>query len=201
MIKCNVTIVGRVFRAPEIKNDREGNPFVTFGISTELKDNEEKRDIDISVACDGEDNHVLSLSTGDRVKVKGILTFRKREDVLFFNLSAKEVKKDVKEKDRIEGEMTFRGTLGGKEIQEKQGKKGAYRVFDAYSAEKVSEDNYAYIWVHFVDFSAERPECLVPKAGINAEGALEVTLFNDRLDIGCRVSSLSGWEKQSSNQQ
>ena len=26
MIKCNVTIIGRVFRAPEIKNDREGNP-------------------------------------------------------------------------------------------------------------------------------------------------------------------------------
>jgi hypothetical protein len=32
MIKCNVTIVGRVFRAPEIKNDKDGNPFVTFGI-------------------------------------------------------------------------------------------------------------------------------------------------------------------------
>ena len=200
MIKCNVTIVGRVFRVPEIKNDREGNPFVTFGISTELKDDEEKRDIDISVACDGEDDHVLGLSTGDRVKVKGILTFRKREDVLFFNLSAKEVKKDVKEKDRIEGEMTFRGTLGGKEIQEKQGKKGAYRVFDAYSAEKVAEDKFSYIWVHFVDFSEVRPECLVPKAGINAEGALEMNLFNNRLDIGCRVSSLSGWEKQSNNQ-
>ena len=200
MIKCNVTIVGRVFRAPEIKNDREGNPFVTFGISSELKDNGETRDIDISVASDGEDDVILGLSVGDRVKVKGVLTFRKREDVVFFNLSASGVDK-TKEKDRIEGTMTFRGTLGGKEIQEKQGKKGAYRVFDAYSAEKVSEDKFSYIWVHFVDFSEERPECLIPKAGINAEGALEMNLFNDRLDIGCRVSSLSGWEKQSSNQQ
>ncbi len=199
MIKCNVTIVGRVFRAPEIKNDREGNPFVTFGISSELKDNGENRDIDFSVACDGEDDVILGLSVGDRVKVKGVLTFRKREDVVFFNLSASEVDK-TKEKDRIEGTMTFRGTLGGKEIQEKQGKKGAYRVFDAYSAEKVAEDKFSYIWVHFVDFSEERPECLVPKAGINAEGALEINLFNDRLDIGCRVSSLSGWEKQSNNQ-
>ena len=128
-----------------------------------------------------------------------MLTFRKREDVVFFNLSASEVDK-TKEKDRIEGTMTFRGTLGGKEIQEKQGKKGAYRVFDAYSAEKVAEDKFSYIWVHFVDFSEERPECLVPKAGLNAEGALEMNLFNDRLDIGCRVSSLSGWEKQSNNQ-
>ena len=200
MIKCNVTIIGRVFRAPEIKNDREGNPFVTFGVSTELKDNGETRDIDISVACDGEDDNVLSLSSGDRVKVKGVLTFRKREDVVFFNLSGSEVKKDVKEKDKIEGTMSFRGTLGGKEIQEKQGKKGAYRVFDAYSAEKIAEDKFAYIWVHFVDFSEERPECLVPKAGINAEGALELTLFNDRLDIGCRVKSLSEWEKQFNNQ-
>ena len=199
MIKCNVTIVGRVFRAPEIKNDREGNPFVTFGVSSELKDNGETRDIDISVASDGEDDVILCLSVGDRVKVKGVLTFRKREDVVFFNLSASEVDK-TKEKDRIEGTMTFRGTLGGKEIQEKQGKKGAYRVFDAYSAEKVAEDKFSYIWVHFVDFSEERPECLVPKAGINAEGALEMNLFNDRLDIGCRVSSLSGWEKQSNNQ-
>ena len=199
MIKCNVTIVGRVFRAPEIKNDREGNPFVTFGVSSELKDNGETRDIDISVASDGEDDVILGLSVGDRVKVKGVLTFRKREDVVFFNLSASEVDK-TKDKDRIEGTMTFRGTLGGKEIQEKQGKKGAYRVFDAYSAEKVAEDKFSYIWVHFVDFSEERPECLVPKAGINAEGALEMNLFNDRLDIGCRVSSISGWEKQSNNQ-
>ena len=96
--------------------------------------------------------------------------------------------------------MIFRGTLGNKEIQEKQGKKGAYRVFDAYSAEKIAEDLFSYIWVHFVDFSEERPECLVPKAGINAEGALELTLFNDRLDIGCRVKSLSEWEKQFNNQ-
>lgn len=199
MIKCNVTIVGRVFRAPEIKNDREGKPFVTLGISTELKDNDETRDIDISVACDGEDDSVLGLSIGDRVKVKGILTFRKREDVLFFNLSSDEVK-NTKEKDKIEGDMTFRGTLGGKDIPEKQGKKGAYRVFDAYSAEKVAENQYSYIWVHFIDFSEERPDCLLPKTGINAEGTLELTLFNDRLDIGCRVKSLSGWERQTPNQ-
>ena len=199
MIKCNVTIIGHVFRAPEIKNDREGNPFVTFGVSSELKDNGESRDIDISVACDGEDDVILGLSSGDRVKVKGVMTLRKREDVVFFNLSANEVKK-TNEKDKIEGTMNFRGTLGGKDIQEKLGKKGAYRVFDAYSAEKIAEDKFSYIWVHFVDFSEERPECLVPKAGINAEGALELHLFNDRLDIGCRVKSLSEWEKQSPNQ-
>ena len=199
MIKCKVTIVGRVFRAPEIKNDRDGNPFVTFGISTELKEDEETHDIDISVACDGEEDSVLSLSIGDRVKVKGVLTFRKREDVLFFNLSANEIKK-TKEKDKIEGDMTFRGTLGGKDIPEKQGKKGAYRVFDAYSAEKVAEDQFSYIWVHFIDFSDERPDCLIPKTGIIAEGALELTLFNDRLDIGCRVKSISKWEKQTPNQ-
>ncbi len=200
MIKCNATIVGRIFRAPEIKNDRDGNPFITFGICSELKDKEESRDIDISVACDGEDEEVLGLSAGDRVKVRGLLTFRKREETVFFNLSASEVAKAGKQKDSIEGEMTFRGTLGSKEIQEKQGKKGPYRVFDAYSSEKIADDRFAYIWVHFVDFSEERPDCLVPKGGINAEGALELTLFNDRLDIGCRVSSLSEWEKQSPSQ-
>ena len=108
MIKCNVTIVGRVFRAPEIKNDKDGNPFVTFGISTEVKDNGETKEIDISVACDGEDDQVLSLSNGDRVKVKGVLTFRKREDVVFFNLSAGEVDK-TKEKDKAGKEGSVQG--------------------------------------------------------------------------------------------
>ena len=67
MIKCNVNVIGKVYRPVELKEDRNGNPFVTFGISVELKDKQESKSIDISVASDGEDNSVLSLKSGDRV--------------------------------------------------------------------------------------------------------------------------------------
>ena len=200
MIKCNVTIVGRVFRAPEIKNDRDGKPFVTFGLSTELKDNQETCDIDISVACDGEDDVVLGLSYGDRVKVKGVLTLKRREDVIYYNLSAEKVSPAPKAEDSISGQIQFRGTLGSKDIIEKEGKKGGFRIFDAYSAEKVGEDEFAYIWVHFIDFTENRPAWLVPRAAIKAEGKLEFALFNGRATISCRVSSLSRWDKETAKQ-
>ena len=106
MIKCNVTIVGRVFRAPEIKNDRDGKPFVTFGLSTELKDNQETCDIDISVACDGEDDVVLGLSYGDRVKVRGVLTLKRREDVIYYNLSAEKIITVIYQYDYVESDLS-----------------------------------------------------------------------------------------------
>ena len=71
MIKCNVNVIGKVYRPVELKEDRNGNPFVTFGVSVELKDKQESKSIDISVASDGEDNSVLSLKSGDRVKITG----------------------------------------------------------------------------------------------------------------------------------
>ena len=85
--------------------------------------------------------------------------------------------------------------MGNKEIQECQGKKGAFRVFDAYSSEKVDADKFAFIWVHFIDFSEECPEWLVPRAKIEAEGALEFQVFNGKVSIGCRVESLAPWKK------
>ena len=168
---------------------------VTFGISVELKDKQESKSIDISVASDGEDNSVLSLKSGDRVKLMGVLTFRKREDTVYYNFSAEKVQKIGQEEDSISGKIQFKGTVGNKDIQECQGKKGAFRVFDAYSSEKVDADKFAFIWVHFIDFSEECPEWLIPRAKIEAEGALEFQVFNGKVSIGCRVESLAPWKK------
>ena len=195
MIKCNVNVIGKVDRPVELKEDRNGNPFVTFGISVELKDKQESKSIDISVASDGEDNSVLSLKSGDRVKLTGVLTFRKREDTVYYNFSAEKVQKIGQEEDSISGKIQFKGTVGNKDIQECQGKKGAFRVFDAYSSEKVDADKFAFIWVHFIDFSEECPGWLVPRAKIEAEGALEFQVFNGKVSIGCRVESLAPWKK------
>ena len=195
MIKCNVNVIGKVYRPVELKEDRNGNPFVTFGVSVELKDKQESKSIDISVASDGEDNSVLSLKSGDRVKLTGVLTFRKREDTVYYNFSAEKVQKIGQEEDSISGKIQFKGTVGNKDIQECQGKKGAFRVFDAYSSEKVDADKFAFIWVHFIDFSEECPGWLIPRAKIEAEGALEFQVFNGKVSIGCRVESLAPWKK------
>ena len=200
MIKSKVTVIGTVTRSADIKNGRDGQLFISFGMRVRLGDGDDAADIDISVAYDGDDEDALFTNKDDRVKVQGVMTFKKMGDQTYYNLSAEKIKHDVTEADAISGTLEFRGTVGAKGVVQHQGKKGAFRHFDAYSAEKVGEDQYSYIWVHFVDFSEERPECLVPKAGINAEGALELNLFNDRLDIGCRVKSLSEWEKQYNNQ-
>jgi len=199
MIKCNVTVIGTVSRPVELKNGRDGNPFVTFGLNVLLKDNQESKNIDISVASDGEDDAFLSLSNGDRVKLKGVLSFKRIGDVTYFNLSADELSLNAKGPDSIAGQIQFRGTLGSKEIIEKMGKKGIFRTFDAYSSEKIGEQQYSYIWVHFIDFSDYGPDWLAPKAKIEVEGKLELQIFKGSPSINCRVESITEWVREDTN--
>ena len=201
MIKCNVTVIGSISRSGEARTDKEGKPFFTFGIRTAIPAGQsEEKPVDISVAINGHPENQGEFREGARVKVQGVLTFRKKDDNLYLNLSASDVQFSPDEADSIKGTMSFKGTTGSKDIPEKKGKKGAYRVFDAFSSEKTADDKYVYTWVHFVDFSSERPDWLGPKKGIEAEGDLELSFFNERLSVNCIVSSLSFWEKHSSNQ-
>ena len=200
MIKCNATVIGTVNRPVEIKSGRGDKAFVTFGLGVLVKDGNESVQLDVSVACDGEDNFILDLVPGERVKVKGVMTFKRLGDSLYYNLSAEKVSEGKKEEDSIAGKLQFRGTLGNKDIIEREGKKGGFRAFDAYSSEKIDEDQYSYVWVHFIDFSAERPDWLGPRAGINAEGRLELLVYNDTVTVGCRVETLSQWVKQTAAQ-
>ena len=78
----------------------------------------------------------------------------------------------------------------------KNDKKGkTFLMFSAFSAEKIGED-FAFTWVRFVRFSEEREEWLQPKATIEAKGELEISVYNDRLNLGCKVAELSQWEKK-----
>ena len=74
MIKSKVTVIGNVTRSADIKNGRDGQPFITFGMRVRLEDGEASADLDISVAYDGEDEDVLFTNKGDRVKVRGVMT-------------------------------------------------------------------------------------------------------------------------------
>ena len=200
MIKCNATVIGTVNRPVEIKSGRGDKAFVTFGLGVLVKDGDESVKLDVSVACDGEDDFILDLVPGERVKVKGVMTFKRLGDSLYYNLSAEKVSEGKKEEDSISGKLQFRGTLGSKDIIEREGKKGGFRAFDAYSSEKIDEDQYSYVWVHFIDFTGERPDWLGPRAGINAEGRLELQVYNDTVTVGCRVETLSQWVKQTAAQ-
>ena len=199
MIKSKVTVIGNVTRSADIKNGRDGQPFITFGMRVRLEDGEASAEIDISVAYDGEDEDVLFTNKGDRVKVQGVMTFKKMGDVTYYNLSAEKVQNGVSEEDSIGGTLQFKGTLGAKGVIQRQGKKGPFRHFDAYSAEKVGEDQYSYIWVHFVDFGDDQRIWLGPKTKVNAEGTLELQPFQGRVSINCRIDTLSKWNKDNNN--
>ena len=199
MIKCNATVVGTVNRPVEIRSGRGDKPFVTFGMAVVVKDGDESVKLDVSVACDGDDDEVLDLIPGERVRVKGVMTFKRFGDALYYNLSAEKVKHDVAEDDAINGTLEFKGTLGAKGVVQHQGKKGAFRHFDAYSAEKVGEDQYSYIWVHFVDFGDDQRVWMGPKSKIKAQGALGLQVYNDSVSLGCRVETLSQWVRQTAS--
>ena len=196
MIKSKVIVIGNVTRSADIKNGRDGQPFITFGIRVRLGDGDDAADIYISVAYDGEDEDVLFTNKDDRVKVQGVMTFKKMGDTTYYNLSAEKVGKAGDGEDNsISGTLQFRGTLGAKGVIQHQGKKGAFRHFDAYSAEKVGEDQYSYIWVHFVDFGDDQRVWMGPKTKIKAQGALELQVYKERLSINCRVDEVSKWVK------
>ena len=112
MIKSKATVIGTVTRSADIKNGRDGQPFITFGMRVRLGDGDDAADIDISVAYDGEDEDVLFTNKDDRVKVQGVMTFKKMGDTTYYNLSAEKVKHDVAEDDAINGTLEFKGTLG-----------------------------------------------------------------------------------------
>ncbi|MBQ6178630.1 MAG: single-stranded DNA-binding protein [Bacteroidales bacterium] len=198
MIKCNVTVIGTVTRSADIKDGRDGNPFITFGMRVHLEDGEESADLDISVAVDGKDEDLLFTNKGDRVKVEGAMTVKRIGDTNYFNLSATKVTAGTDADDSVSGTLQFRGTVGSKGLVEHQGNKGAFRTFDAFSAEKIGEDQFSYIWVHFVDFGDDKRVWIMPKTKISAEGALELQAYRDRVSLNCRIESLSKWTKDES---
>ena len=195
MIKCNVSVCGTVSKAAVVRNGKDGMPFTTYSIDVVVP---AKRGINktVIVSCimDGDDSE--GIVVGNRIDVKGVLTFKKKDDNLYFNLKGNEVSQSAAEnKDSIVGDMDFKGKVG-KDIDMKKDKNGkTFLMFSAFSAEKIGEE-FAFTWVRFVRFSEEKEEWLQSKAAIEAKGELEISVYNDRLNLGCKVAELSQWEKK-----
>lgn len=206
MIKCNVTVCGTLSRSAVKRTNKEGKPFSTFGINLVIPASVGiNKTIEISVAKDGDDD-LSMLPVGSRVEVTGVLTFHKKDDNLWFNLSATGINSfNAGDKDSITGEMEFRGTLGKKAIDAKNDKKGnPFKVFSGYSSERISqateteEAKYAFTWVRFVQFNANDSDWLMPSIGVDVKGDLDVTVYNDNISLGCRVKELAQWDKAQS---
>lgn len=196
MIKCNVTVCGTVSRAAAVRTNNEGKPFTAFAVNCVVPaKNGINKTVEISVAKDGEETGLSDYAVGKRVDISGVLTFKKRGENLYFNLSASSVSLSVgSNEDSIGGDMHFRGKTG-KNIDEKTGKNGKkFLQFSAFSAEKVN-DGFEYLWVRFVGFDREREGWLQPQTGIEVKGELELSVYNDKLNIACKVSEMSEYVK------
>ena len=195
MIKCDVTICGTVSKAAQVRNNKDGKPFTTFGVAVVILNPQGiNKTVEVSVIKDGAEN-TTDYVVGNRIEMTGTLMFRKREDTLYFNFSAQTVHlTPTSTEDAIKGELTMKGT-SGKNIEQKQTKTGkTMLIFSAYSGEKIDK-GFAFTWVRFVQFGATRPDWLQPKATLEAKGELELSLYNDRLSIGCKLSDLQPWQK------
>lgn len=196
MIKCNVTVCGTVSRAAAVRTNNEGKPFTAFAVNCVVPaKNGINKTVEISVAKDGEETGLSDYAVGKRVEISGVLTFKKRGESLYFNLSASSVSLSVgSNEDSIGGDMHFRGKTG-KNIDENTGKNGKkFLQFSAFSAEKVN-DGFEYLWVRFVGFDREREGWLQPQTGIEVKGELELSVYNDKLNIACKVSEMSEYVK------
>ena len=195
MIKCNVSVCGTVSKAAVVRNGKDGMPFTTYSVDVVVP---AKKGINktVMVSCIMDGDCAEAIVVGNRIDVKGVLTFKKKDDNLFFNLKGVEVSQPATEsKNGIVGDMEFKGKVG-KDIDMKNDKKGkAFLMFSAFSAEKIGEE-FAFTWVRFVRFSEEKEEWLQSKATIEAKGELEISVYNDRLNLGCKVAELNQWEKK-----
>ena len=198
MIKCNVTVCGTISKAAVVRTNNENKAFTAFAVNCVIPArNGINKTVEISVAKDGEEYNRADYTVGKRVEISGVLTFKKRGDNLYFNMSASSVNLTVaSNEDSIKGEMHFRGKTG-KNIEEKTDKKGKnFLQFSAFSAEKVN-DGFEYLWVRFLGFDRKREEWLQPQTGIEAKG--ELSVYNDKLNIACKVSEMSEYVKQPYN--
>ena len=193
MLKSEVCVNGIVNRSAVAKTNSEGKTFVTFGIRVDIPSAQgTSMVLDISVSRDGEET--AGIIQNARIEVKGTMTFKKRGDRMYLNLHASEVNlSPASVTDMISGTLSFRGTIG-KTVDSRTDKNGKpYLLFSGYSAEKV-EEAFEYTWVRFVLFGEN--ENVKAQGKIEATGEMELSVFNDKLNISCRVSDVKEWIRQ-----
>lgn len=196
MIKCNVTVNGVISKAASMRTNKEGKSFVAFAVTVGIVSNGETKKIEVSVLKEGTDNDLANYTVGKRVEIAGGLTIKKYEERFYLNLFAENLVADPpSNEDCINGELEFKGTVG-KQVEEKTTRKGkTYLTFSGFSTEKKGE-NFEYTWVRFVRFSPKHEPFLSPKGKIWVKGSLELSMYQEKVNLNCIVKEISEWNKQ-----
>jgi hypothetical protein len=198
MIKAEVAINGVISRAATQRTGKDGKAYTQLTLTVNVGDiAKETMPIEISVIKDGYNiAEANQYGTGKRVEIIGTLTFKKRGENMYVNLSAKEIHlTPASVTDAINGDLEFRGTLG-KTIDERNDKNGKpYQLFSGYSAEKINE-TFEFTWVRFARFAGDSSSILVPSAKVEAKGKLTITVYRKKLNLDCRVDEIKEWVKQ-----
>lgn len=201
MIRSKVTVYGKIKGQPEIKANKEQKKFLSILMTVAVSDNSgQSQNIDISVyKRDFSDAEVSLYIPGKMIEVKGDLNIRKRDEKIFLNLYADDIKiqTEVPEKS-IQGTLFFRGKIG-KKIEEKTGKNSKeYIQFSAFSAEKVA-DGFEYIWVSFLLPDDLKEDWLKPEIKIEIEGDISFSIYNSKLSLSCFPKSIKQSISESHN--
>ena len=82
MIKCNVTVCGTVCRQAQMRANKEGKQFNSFGISGVVQAKTcINKTVEISVAKDGDNQaELVNYPVGSRIEGAGVLQFHKTGD-------------------------------------------------------------------------------------------------------------------------
>lgn len=201
MIECNVTATGTISGATKMRTNRTtGEAFMTFDLLVSLAKDGDTGNMYISVSMPGKEENLADFPEGRRITVKGMLTMRKVNKIVYYNMS-RATCESSEQPDGVSGKMDFRGTLGREhDIERKTDRKGnEYTLLAAYSSSKNESGEYSYIWQKFILFSPA-PEWLQPQTGVSIEADMNVSVYNKKPDIHCRVTNITPWTPGKKNQ-
>ncbi len=197
MIKCNVTVCGIINRDASTKTNKEGKSFMTFPLRVTVPATE-GQSVSIYIDVSMDEGEASFYRKGLRVVVMGTMYRKRRGEKLYFNLFADEIRKEADMKDSVEGELVFRGKAG-QNIEERKDKNDRpYTVFSAFSAEKTVE-GFEYQWVRFFCFGRQREAWLQPGVRIDAQGEMNLSAHNGKLNLSCRVEEMAEHVEDMSN--
>ena len=199
MIKCEVSICAAISRNASVKEDKDHNNFVSFGVKLPVAGrNKEKLDLDISVTTDGGKDIAAIYTTGRRVEISGTMVIRKKDGKTYLNLRAQNDDIHLGKTtygDKIEGTMIFKGKIGKNGVEEKRDKNDKlFKTFSAFSLDK-NGDKSDFTWVRFLYFEPKEGEdFLQPNSYIEGKGELQLGVFKGALSLDCRLKEVSAWD-------
>lgn len=198
MIKSNVSVCAVISRSAIVKKGKENGSFISFNVSLPIvgRDGSQKT-FEISVSAEGDESTAPLYTAGSRVAIKGALTLRKRNEVIYFNLRAEKVEiVSATDEDKIEGDFHFKGKIskeGVKNLKDKKGK--SFQSFSAFSTDH-DGDNVEFIWVRFLNFHPSDEDYLKANAYVEVKGDLQMGVYKEALSLDCRVNEIAPWDLQ-----